>query len=124
MTNYQEREGAGCSFPKCRAEFEIRFLQGATALNPEHPIQLCDKHHTVFSEELRALGCSYPDEPTEEILVQRADRLGNDYPQPFGDSEYIKQETDFHYRPEEEDEYVEETKPRTSIDIYAMWAEQ
>jgi|10_taG_2_1085330.scaffolds.fasta_scaffold04217_3 hypothetical protein len=46
MTNYQkrERDDPRCSSPKCRQTYEVRYLAGASPINPNMDVQLCDKH--------------------------------------------------------------------------------
>ena len=54
MTNYQkrERDDPRCSSPKCRRPWETRYLEGATAMNPNRDVQLCDIHHEEFRQRL------------------------------------------------------------------------
>ena len=53
---YQQREQGDdrCSHPKCRRSLDIIYLAGATPLNPNYGIQLCDDHHQSFCEKLRS----------------------------------------------------------------------
>lgn len=53
---YQHREQGDdrCSHPKCRRSLDITYLAGATPLNPDYGVQLCDDHHEGFCELLRS----------------------------------------------------------------------
>lgn len=56
MKRYQERAPGdeSCSSPKCRQTFEIRYLTGATELNPGRDVQLCERHHLEWCDTLEA----------------------------------------------------------------------
>ena len=53
MTNYQyrDRNDQRGSYPKCRQTYEIRYLAGASMVNPNMDVQLCDKHEKVYCDE-------------------------------------------------------------------------
>lgn len=53
---YQHREQGDdrCSHPKCRRSLDITYLAGATPLNPDYGVQLCDDHHEGFCKQLRS----------------------------------------------------------------------
>ena len=57
MKQFQEREQGDehCSFPRCRQSAGIFYRAGATALNRNKDIQLCDKHHEMLWVQLHKL---------------------------------------------------------------------
>lgn len=70
---YQTREHGDptCSHPKCRRMLDITYLAGATPLNPDGVIQLCDQHHESFCEKLRSPELTdEPEAPVVPVPVQ------------------------------------------------------
>ena len=71
----------------------MRLLSGATTLNPNYGIQLCDPHHEVFSDALHAY---YEAHPEERRIVRSASPQVVDEP--------------------------DRTKASTTVDLRGMWA--
>jgi hypothetical protein len=50
---WQEPNGGGCQWPRCRDEGSVHYSRGATKwIDPEDGVDLCDKHQAQMSEEL------------------------------------------------------------------------
>lgn len=45
----------GCDAKNCRDEYDVRYLAGATELNPDKDLRVCRRHNMQFNRELETL---------------------------------------------------------------------
>ncbi len=57
MTNYQKRrrDDQRCSYPRCKQTYEIRYLAGASKVNPNMDVQLCTEHEQEYCDRRQVL---------------------------------------------------------------------
>tara|TARA_R110000824_G_scaffold307284_1_gene494798 strand:+ start:113 stop:370 length:258 start_codon:yes stop_codon:yes gene_type:complete len=75
MTNYRKRDRDDplCSAPRCLRPWETRYLEGATGMNPNMDVQLCDIHHEEFRNRLSKV----PANRTLKVLKHLRWKTGN-----------------------------------------------
>lgn len=73
LTDWQQRDQheGRCSHPNCRHDWEVKYSAGATELNKDHDIYLCDGHHLDWIEELDGLRTDTQPADFASALAQR-----------------------------------------------------
>jgi hypothetical protein len=70
MPNYLDLVEGKCSYPCCTDEYDVRYLAGATLMNPQTDVQLCDGHLPVFIRDLDAERVRRrPVDPAKAVLL-------------------------------------------------------